>query len=108
MSKRWGVVLPFGRLKYIDMALLAARFADLARAKELSFKERRASWSRVVERFDAQLQLASDKLPVRTLRAAKLRIFRSFKLLGQYKRSPLSPLEMLARARDVVERVRHQ
>jgi hypothetical protein len=85
---RFGVVLPFGRLKFIDAKSLAARFADAGAGKVLPrFVERRASWERV-KRLVERPRIAFEKLPARTLRAAKLRLFRSFKLLGALKRQP--------------------
>lgn len=88
MAGRFGVVIPFGRLKHIDAPSLALRFAQASVGKVLPrFVERRASWERVLRLFDRP-RAALDKLPARTLRAAKVRLFRSFKLLGALKREP--------------------
>ena len=87
MQGRLGVVVPIGRLKILDRAALEARFAGIGAAKVLTVIERPASWRRVLALLERP-RFAPIKLPTRSLRKAKLRLFRSFKLLGALKRSP--------------------
>lgn len=85
MSCRFGVVLPLRVEKHLDSSALAMRFGGVAAQKTLSFNgDRRVSWSRVARLFDCPA-LPVDKLPARTLRVTRLRLFRAFKLLGTLK-----------------------
>ncbi len=88
MRGRFGVLIPIGRLKWIDTAALAARFAGVGRAKQVTVDERPASWSRVLRLLDKPVAHVDAQLRIlRTaLAPAKLRLFRSFKLLGRLKR----------------------
>ncbi len=92
---RLGVLVPFGRLKLIDWQQLAARMR--ARVVDASAKqipsERPSTWNRVMRLVDHHglQEWHPVKLPLRTLRAAKLRLFRSFKLLGILKNAPMVP-----------------
>jgi hypothetical protein len=85
---RFGVVVPIGRLKILDRARLEARFGAASAAKVLSFVERQATWRRIAQLLEPGLRTLGlpSKLPDRALRKAKLRLFRSFKLLGALKR----------------------
>jgi hypothetical protein len=88
LQGRLGVVVPISRLKILDHAQLDARFGSLGAAKVLRVLERRASWRRVLTLLERSATAAIDlpsKLPGRRLRKAKLRLFRSFKLLGALK-----------------------
>lgn len=85
MSGRFGVLLPLRIEKQLDLAALAARFDGAEAWKAIpSSRDRPASWRRVAGLFDNPPALL-DKLPARTVRAAKLRLFRAFKLLGALK-----------------------
>jgi hypothetical protein len=89
---RLGVLVPFGRLKLIDWQQLAARMKGRvvdASAKQIP-SERPATWARVMRLLGSH-EWQPAKLPLRTLRAAKLRLFRSFKLLGILKSAPMVP-----------------
>ncbi len=92
---RLGVLVPFGRLKLIDWQQLAAKMRTRvvdARLKEIP-SERPSTWNRVMRLVDHHglAEWQPVKLPLRTLRAAKLRLFRSFKLLGILKSAPIPP-----------------
>ncbi|MSP58832.1 MAG: hypothetical protein EXR72_00555 [Myxococcales bacterium] len=72
-------------MKSIDAVRLAERFAGAGAAKVLQIaSERRASWERIRARLDLP-EGRFEKLPLRSLRAAKVRMFRAFKLLGALK-----------------------
>jgi hypothetical protein len=91
MAVRFGVLRQLGRWKQLDGAALGARMlercAGVAAAKAIRVTdERRASWSRVLRRLDWPGG-PFEQLPSRSLRAAKVRLFRAFKLLGALKRA---------------------
>jgi hypothetical protein len=82
------VVVPIGRLKILDRVRLEARFGAASAAKVLRVLDRRATWRRVLQLLERPASAVIDlpgKLPGRRLRKAKLRLFRSFKLLGALK-----------------------
>ncbi len=86
MERRLAVLIPLRLARALDLVRLAARFDGVGAAKALPRGiDRPATWRRVIALFEAPAATL-EKLPSRSLRAAKLRLFRAFKLLGALKR----------------------
>jgi hypothetical protein len=90
MEPRLGVLIPLPLVRLVDARGLAARFEGAEAAKTVPRgADRPTTWRRVLRLLEAPAQTveALEKLPARSVRAAKLRLFRAFKLLGGLKRA---------------------